>query len=127
MKKNRAKSGQTLVLLLVLMAIAIIVVSAGVIVTIVNSTSSGKLDSGNMAWDVAESGVENALMRLLRDPAYVGETLPVGSGTATITVTDGGTPLITSVGKLGNFTRTIQVSTSYTNNVLSISSWKEIY
>lgn len=118
----KLRGGQTLVFLLVFMAIAIVITSAAVIVTTVNSTATGQLDIGNTALDVATSGAENGLMRLLRDPSYPGETLTVGSGSATISVAGG---VITSVGKVASFSRTVQVSTSYTNNVLAILSWKE--
>lgn len=123
----KAHSGQTLSVLLVFMAAAIIIISGAVVVTIVNSTSSGNFASGSVALDIAESGAENGLLRLIRNPNYSGEILPVGQGTATITVTDGATPTLISVGAIGAFSRKIQVKTSYNNNVLTISSWKEIF
>lgn len=122
--KRFKKSGQTLVLLLVFMSVAIIVTSAAVVMTIVSSQNTSKLDSGSETYDVAEAGIENALMRLLRDPNYAGETLTVGDGQAIISV---GSGTITSKGSMGNFSRTLVVTTSYNNNVLTILSWKEKY
>jgi len=111
-----------LVFLLVFMAIAIVITSAAVIVTVVNSTATGQFSFGETALNIATSGAENGLLRLLRDPQYGGEALTVGSGSAVITVASG---VITSVGKVGIFSRTVQITTSYNNNVLSILSWKE--
>ena len=108
------KQGQTLVLLLVFMTVASIIISAAVIVTVINSTSSSKLERGNVALEIAESGAENALLRLLRDPAYAGEP--------GITVAGG---VITAVGQDAGFTRTIVVTTNYNNNVLTVTSWRE--
>lgn len=117
-----SRRGQTLVFLLAFMAIAIAITSAAVIVTATNAQNSVKFDAGNSALDVATSGAENGLMRLLRDPNYGGETLTVGSGTAYITVVSG---VITSRGVVNNFSRTVVVTTSYNNNVRTITSWKE--
>ena len=126
-KFHIGRVGQTLVMLLVFMTMAITATTAAVLMAIVNSQSTLKLDQGNSALAIAESGAENALMRLLRDPAYSGETLSVGGGTAKIDVQDGAVPVVTSVGKNGAFTRTVQIQTMYSNNVLAIVSWKEIY
>lgn len=123
-KKFSPQRGQTLVFLLVFMAIAIAITSAAVIVTAINSTSASNFDQANNALDIATSGAENGLMRLLRDPNYSGETLAIGSGTAYISVVSG---VLTSRGTTGNFSRTVVVTTSYSNNVLSINSWKETF
>lgn len=120
------KKGQTLVLLMVFMAIMIIVVSAVTVVTINNTVGSGKFSQGDFALAIAESGAENGILRVLRDPDYVGETLPVGSGSAKITVSGGTTPVIQSVATVGNFRRVVEVRGSFNNNVLTITSWKEL-
>lgn len=125
------QKGQSLVTLLFFMVISITITSAAVIVVLVNSVSASKLEQGVNAYYVAESGTENALLQLLRNPSYAGETLTVGSGNATITVSGGGVNpyTILSVGKIGNFARTIQVVATYnigTATPLSITSWKEI-
>ncbi len=120
------KKGQTLVLLLIFMAMAIMITSAAVVVIIANSQMASKWEQGETALAVAESGAENALLLLLRNPAYTGGTLTVGSGTATITVA-GSNPVITSTGTVGNFTREVQVTTTYNQGVLGVSSWQEIW
>lgn len=121
-----SERGQALVTLLIFMVVALIVTSAAIIIIFLNSLSSSKVIVGELAYYTAESGIENAILRLLRNPSYAGETLAVDQGTATITVTGTEPKTITSIGKLGNFTRTLQVQVGYTNNVLTISSWGEI-
>lgn len=118
------KRGQTVVILLVFMVIGITITSASVMILLSESSNTSKFQQALISQQIAESGAENALLRLLRDPTYTGETLTVGAGTATISVS-GST--ITSVGTSGNFRRTIQVQTTYTNNILTISSWQEIF
>lgn len=118
--------GQALITLLVFTVISIIITTGAVSVIIINSKSTSKFQQGVDAYYVAESGAENGLLRLLRDPSYTGETLTVGDGIATISVTGTSTKTLTSVGKIGNFTKTIQITATYVNNILSIRSWKEI-
>lgn len=121
------KSGQTLVMLLVFMSMAITVTTASVAVSISNSYSNSRLHMSNQALAVAEAGMENALLRLLRDPLYSGETLPVGDGVATI-VTSGTNPvIITSTGQVGDFQRTVQVSGSFVGLIFNINSWNQLF
>ncbi|HSE61386.1 MAG TPA: hypothetical protein VLA88_03760 [Candidatus Saccharimonadales bacterium] len=122
---THAQSGQALVALLCFMAMAITITTAAVIVTLVNAQTTSKYTLGQETLSIAESGIDNAMLRLARDPAYTGETLTVGNGTVTITVSGSPTITITSVGTMGNFRRTIEATASRTNNTLVISSWKE--
>lgn len=126
MKKN--KSGQTIVVLLVFVSIAMIITTASIIIMSINNTAATRFDRGQVALDVAESGMENALMRLLRDPNYSGETLLVGEGSVVITVPVGSFPkLVTSRATVGITVRTVQTNVSYSNNNLSVVSWREVY
>ena len=121
------KSGQTLVLLLVFMTIAITVTTAAVVMIIVSSRSASALEQSQAAYSVAESGAENALLRILRDPSYAGETLTIGTGTATISATGADTKTILSVGSVGDFLRQVQVTASYIGGILTVTSWQEIF
>ncbi len=123
----RSQGGQALVTLLFFMVIALTITTTAILVMAINSLTASKLEQGSTAYSVAESGIENALLRLLRNPNYTGETLVVGSGSAQIVVTGTTTKTITSTGTSGNFVRKIQVLVGYTNNILSITSWKETY
>lgn len=120
------KQGQTLVLLLIFMAMAITITSAAAAVIIVNSQMGSKWEQGEMALVVAESGAENALMRLLRNPSYPGETLTVGTGTATIVVT-GVNPTVDVLGTVGNFSRRVRVNVTYSGGTMTVGSWREVW
>lgn len=123
--RNNKNGGQALTALLVFMVVAITITTAAVAMIIASSQSAARLVSGESALAVAESGAENALLRLLRDTSYGGETLAVGTGTATVTVTGGATRTITSTGQDGNFVRRVQIVASYSNNILVVLSWIE--
>ena len=124
MKMNN--QGQTLIMLLVFVVILMTVATGAVAVAITNSTGTAMLAQGEEVYHAAEAGADNAILRLLRNPNYSGEILPVGQGSAIITVSGGATKTITSQGVLGEFRRTIQVIGTYDHNVFSITSWQEI-
>ena len=114
-------------MLLVFSVIGLLVGSAATTLVLVNSSNAQKSQAGLTVLQIAEGGMENALIRILRNPSYIGETLTVGEGIATITVTGSGPFTLTSVGSIGNFSRTIQVIADYNNNILTVTSWREVY
>lgn len=118
--------GQVLVMLLAFMATAIILTTSAVAVVIANTQAGARQTQGEKALAIAETGADNAIMRLTRDPAYAGETLTIGNGTATITLSGSPTITITSRGQLGDFRRTVQVTATRTNNAVVVSSWSEV-
>lgn len=123
--KNFQK-GQALITLLFFVLISLTITTGAIIIIIANSISVSKFQEGTLAYYVAESGAENALLRLLRDPNYTGETLTVGVGTAVITVTGTNPKTVVAVGLNGNFKRTVQVEMNYNNGYYTFSNWKEI-
>jgi hypothetical protein len=120
------KKGQALVILLVFMAVAITVSTTAAMILMGAQKSTSSLEVSTNAYSVAESGMENALMRILRDPDYVGETLTVGDGIATISATGQGSTII-STGRVGNYIRTIRVTAGFVGNILTVNTWQEIY
>lgn len=126
-KKN---SGQTLLSLLLVAVIGITVATGATMLIIINSQSGLKVQLGETAYSIAQSGADNAVLRLLRDPTYTGESnLPVDGGYANITVSsNNGIFIATSSGSINNFVRKIQVVAHYTSDYqLVIDSRKEIF
>lgn len=126
MKNLKFESGQVLVSLLFFMIIAIAVTSSAIIVSVINAQTTSAYEQTDVAYAIAEAGVENALVRLLRDPSYTGETLSLNGGSSLVQVSGVSPVTILSEGKIGTFLRKIQVQASYTNTTLTITSWKEI-
>lgn len=126
MKKMNQK-GQALISLLFIVLIGFTVITMAVILLYVNSQSASITEQGTYAYNIAESGAEEGLLRMLRNPSYtgtqIGQPLSVSSGSADIVVNNG---TITSTGKYNNAVRKVQVQTVYNNGVLTITSWKEI-
>ena len=120
------EKGQALITLLFFVLISLTITSAAIIIIIINSISVSRFQEGTLAYYLAESGVENALLRLLRDPNYTGETLTIGTGTAVITVTGANPKTVVVVSQNGNFKRTVQAQMNYNNGYYTFSNWKEI-
>lgn len=123
--RSEATRGQVLLMLLIFMIIGITVTSAAIGVIITNSINAQKVQSGTVALQTAESGIENGLLRLLRNPFYTGDTININDGTATVAVVGTNPYTITSIGVSGNFQRKIQVEVNY-NEKMTITSWKEL-
>lgn len=122
----RKDKGQTLVVFLIYILVAIIVTTASVALLVSSSKNTDKVYQGTTAYDVAESGAETAILKLLRDPGYTGETLTVGGGSAIITISGTNPKIVLSKGTLNNFTRSVQATVDITNNVLTVTSWKQL-
>ena len=124
----RFRPAQSLVVLLVFVATATIITAGATTVVLINSQTSSKFTQGQEALTIAEAGADNAILRILRDPAnnYAGETLTIGDGTATINVSGTTTKTILSTGQVGNFMRKVQVVGSFSNNTFTITSWSQI-
>lgn len=108
------------------MIIAITLTTTAVAVMVSNSLSVTRSEQNIQALEIAEAGAQNALVRLLRATNYTGETLAVGDGNVTVTVSGTNMKTIKSVGTIANFSRTIQVSVTITNGVLAVTSWAEL-
>lgn len=125
-QKIKSMSGQALtsVLILLTVGMSVISVSSGLINSSVLTTS--KLLESNQAYLIAESGVEVALLQILRTPDYNGGVINFESGTANIIVTSTSPFTFVSKGILNNSQRSIQVIINYQNGIMTVQSWKEI-
>jgi hypothetical protein len=129
---NIRHNGQALITLLFFTIIGLTVTSAAIVMMLVNSNAGAKLQEGEVAYQVAQSGAENGMLRLLRNPGYLGENdVPIGSGSAKILVSGNGSTdnpfVITSTGTVGSFVRKVEIKATYVNNLLQVTSQKEIY
>lgn len=75
----------------------------------------------------SESGIENALLRLIRNPDYAGETLQVGDISVVITVTGTTPKTITAVSTYENTEFISQATATYVQNQLTVTSWRTVY
>lgn len=117
-------------MLLIFVIIVTTITSATVAVTMINSAGASKFEQGFETQQMAESGVENAVLRLLRDPNYSGEpAITIGNASVTTVIAGAGTSnlTITATATNGNFVRVTQAKATYTNNELKLTSWKDVF
>jgi Tfp pilus assembly protein PilX len=125
--KQRATKGQVMITMLYIMVIGMLVTTGATYALISNTQSSTTYELGSRAMSAAESGLENAVLRLIRDPAYTGEVLTIDTqSTATISVSTASGTIITSQGDTNGVIRHMQAEIGYTGSVLTITSWKEL-
>lgn len=125
-KKFKNQSGQTLVLLLVFVMMVIAITTAAAFIIASNSTAATNITLGLATKQMAESGAEKGLLSLLRDPYYSGETFTLDTGTVTVTVSGSSTRTIDSTAVNGDFTKRVEVIATYSDNILTPVSWKEL-
>src|SRR5258706_5339715 len=127
---NKNSKGQALVTLLFFMVLAITITSAAIILLVNNISGSSAGEQGATTYYGAESGVEEAIIRLIRDPNYSGESFQVGGINVIVQVTSQGSSYnILSTATNNNDVRKIQAQLIYSHSsaaAFTISSWKEI-
>lgn len=124
-KKNR---GQALVTFIFFIAIMTTVTSGALAIVVNSSYGRTKAQLSSEAYTLAESGVENALLRIVRDPDYSGETMNIGDSEIVVAVTGDVVKTIISTATTKDFVKQITATTSYNSNgELTVTSWKESY
>lgn len=120
-------SGQILTSVIVFMAFGLSVIALSSILTIINIQTTAKTGISAQALSYAEAGAEDAVLCLIRDPAYSGGTSALDSATVSVTVS--GDPVnktITSTATYNGFTKKIVAQVSLANNRLTLVSWKQV-
>lgn len=120
-------SGQVMITMLYVMVIGMLVTTGAAYALIGNTQATTTYELGSLARTAAESGLENAMLRLIRNPSYTGETLVIDANTrAIITVSTASGIVVTSTGSAGSAERHMEAQIHYNGDILSIDSWKEL-
>ena len=125
--KNSPSSGQALILLTVFVTIGLSVTLMAVTLAIATVSGSSRLEQAALIRQAAESGAENALLRLVRDPTYSGETLTVDDATVTITVSGSSTKVISVVSRRAALVKELQLVGSASDGRITVQFWPEVY
>ncbi|MEK7129942.1 MAG: hypothetical protein AAB803_02885 [Patescibacteria group bacterium] len=125
--RKTKEGGQALVVLLVFVIMAMTLISAAVSVVLINSQAASSVEQGEMARAAADSGIEEALLRLVRDPGYAGGILTVGTGSVTVGVSGINPKTVMAQGRWGTYVRTQQAVVNVANNQVTALSWQEVH
>lgn len=128
MKSTQYDSRGQAVITVIFIAVIGMFIATGSIFSVANALESSSIQElGSVAFQAAESGIENSVLRLMRDPSYIGGTEVIGANiTAVVTVTVSPEMTIQSIGTAGSVSRKIVATVHYDNLMLVIDSWKEI-
>ncbi len=122
------RSGQTLITLLIFIIVSVTVAATSVSIIITNAQKTTASASSMEAYYAAEAGIENASISLLRNPQYGGETITLSpSASVETTVTFNGQYTVVAKGTAHGFTRTIEAVFDYTDTILTVITWRELY
>jgi len=116
-------------MILVLFGLVAVVGVAIAGISVSENTISSTKDASDKALAIAESGIQDALMKLARDKDFTsaGYNLSVSGGTATIIVPSGSSKDITSSGTLNSKTRKIQLTVNAdANGKITQTGWTEV-
>ncbi len=119
------QKGQALVSILLIMAVASLAFAASLVATSLSQTA-GRSGVSNNVYFAAESGAEEALLGLLRNPDYSHDTLSINGVNVDITIAKNGTiNTIDSEASTSNETRTLEVTADTAGSQVKVLSWKE--
>jgi len=123
--------GQAALTLIFFALVAMIITSAAVMAIVNNNLTQSKMEQSLKAYTAAETGTENALLKLLRQPDYQGEAFNIDQNT-TVTVTlepieNSSQIIIISQGQVGQINRQIKTIIDYNDNVLQVVSTDDIH
>lgn len=124
---KKSEEGQILVSLLFFVVIALIITSAMTVVLFNVHLATSRYSDGLNAYYTARTGVENAFLRLIRNPFYGGETFLVGDGQVVTQIIQGTPIKIISTGTYFTSTRKIEADLVYNLGVITIQSLKEVF
>lgn len=128
-KKLRSfKDGQALIGVLAVIAISTVLVSSLMVNSLISAHSSLKLRQSNAVMGNADSYIQDAIIKIIRDPNYIGETLTLNGSRVIIEVT-GENPkniLVKSINSQGDILRRLSLQLSFSNDgAISVNNWVE--
>lgn len=124
--RKQLKQGQVGILLALIIFLLISITTTAVAVALSSSQSLTATELSEQALISAQTGLDNAVLRLLRDPSYTGESdLSIAQSSVTITVSAATPQLITSSAVLAGVVRRVRVNATSVSGQLTISDYEE--
>lgn len=106
--------------------IGILIVSGAMFVLANSFAAIGGSERADLAYAAAESGIENGILQLTRNPEYSGGTLTISTNqSADVTISTQSGIVITSVGTSGSVSKKIVATGHYDTLTVVIDSWME--
>lgn len=130
---SKFEKGQALLFLVIIMAIASVILFSGFTLVTINLANTNREDLGKIALLYAESGVEEGIIRTLRNQNFTGYTFTIDEASVNVVVSGTDPYTVTSTATVNSIKKKSQAiwtksGTKRKNNAwnISISSWNEI-
>lgn len=120
------QKGQALIMVILIGIIALIAVVSAATLVVSELKKNTAVSFGVSQYQITYGALENALMRLLRDPNYTGETVTLGSSTCVITVSGSSPKAVEARCSNGTYSRKIGATVTFTGGVMAVSGISEI-
>ncbi len=119
--------GQAMITVLYISILGMLIATGAVFALWNNISSATETEVGMLAHTAAESGAENALLKLIRDPTYTGESWVMDAQTVVVASVSGTTTqTILSTATRGTMSQRVIVQVHYNGGVLHIDSWNDV-
>ena len=123
----KKQSGQALIMVILIGIVALVAVVSATTLVISELKKNTATIFGVTQYQITYGALENAFMRLLRNPNYTGETVTLAGSTCYITVTgDAMIKTIESRCSNGTYVRKAGATASFTDGIMIISGIAEL-
>jgi len=126
-KKIKKQSGQAMLVVVGLLSVGLLMASTNIMIGIIQHDQALALSHSDQSRALVEGGVEEAVLRLLRDNSYSGGNLVIDGKNVTIKVTGDETnkTITSSVNYFGK-NKLVQVEVVNISGIIEIDSWQDI-
>ena len=125
---NDERGAAAIIVTIIMLAVATLVVGTTALIGLDDLDMGHGSSLSNQTVLAAQSCMEEAMIRLSRDPSYVGGTVDVGESQCTLAVT--GVPCgscqIDAVATTQFYTRHLQADISIIGSVVDVLAWREV-
>lgn len=126
LKVNCYQKGQALIMVMLIGLIALTAVVSSTTLVISELRKNVETNSGIVEYQITYGALENAFLRLLRDPNYSSETVVIGSSTCYITATAGITKTVEARCTDGKYVRKIDATVSFSSDIMTVTNITEV-
>lgn len=125
-KKLKQQSGQAMIAVVGLLSVGLLMASTNIMIGIIQHDQALAFQQSDQGRCLAEAGVEEAIIRLLRNPDYQGGQLVLSDKNVNIEVSgDNPKTIVSTVDYFGKVKST-KVEVSLTSGSLEVLSWEDI-
>ena len=115
--------GHVLIVVLLLMMVGIFTITMATSLIITTSQSHASRMEADSLRTAADSGVENAILNIRRNPGYTGGSTTIDGAVVNTSVVAGADYTITATASSGLRRQAFRVKVARTNGILSVTDW----